>query len=106
MSVLAHDFTLIAPDLFGHGESAKPLGDYSLAAHAGTLRDLMETLEIPSATIVGHSLGGGVAIAVRLPVPRAVRAAGAGQQRRAWSGAQPAAARTDVAGFGVAAAPR
>jgi pimeloyl-ACP methyl ester carboxylesterase len=62
MSVLAHDFTLIAPDLFGHGESAKPLGDYSLAAHAGTLRDLMETLEIPSATIVGHSIGGGVAM--------------------------------------------
>lgn len=62
MSVLAQDFTLIAPDLLGHGESAKPLGDYSLGAYAGTLRDLMETLEIPSATIVGHSLGGGVAM--------------------------------------------
>lgn len=62
MSVLAQDFTLIAPDLFGHGESAKPLGDYSLGAYAGTLRDLMETLQIPSATIVGHSLGGGVAM--------------------------------------------
>jgi pimeloyl-ACP methyl ester carboxylesterase len=62
MSVLAQDFTLVAPDLFGHGESAKPLGDYSLGAHAGTLRDLMETLDVPSATIVGHSLGGGVAM--------------------------------------------
>src|SRR5512144_501035 len=62
MSVLAQDFTLIAPDLLGHGESAKPLGDYSLGAYAGTLRDLMETLEIPSATIVGPSLGGGVAM--------------------------------------------
>src|SRR5512134_1081790 len=62
MSVLAQDFTLIAPDLFGHGESAKSLADYSLGAHAGTLRDLMETLEIASATVVGHSLGGGVAM--------------------------------------------
>src|SRR5512144_1907563 len=62
MSVLAQDFTLVAPDLFGHGESAKPLGDYSLGAHAGTLRDLMETLDVPTATIVGHSLGGGVAM--------------------------------------------
>ena len=62
MSELAQDFTLIAPDLLGHGESAKPLGDYSIGAYAGTLRDLMETLEIPTATIVGHSLGGGVAM--------------------------------------------
>ncbi|MGE5765382.1 MAG: alpha/beta fold hydrolase [Mycobacterium leprae] len=62
MSVLVRDFTVLAPDLFGHGESAKSLTDYSLGAHAGTLRDLMETLEVGSATVVGHSLGGGVAM--------------------------------------------
>ncbi|MFL6169858.1 MAG: alpha/beta fold hydrolase, partial [Ornithinibacter sp.] len=35
---------LIVPDLFGHGESAKPVGDYSLGAHAATLRDLLDRL--------------------------------------------------------------
>src|SRR5690606_37476662 len=37
---------VIVPDLFGHGESAKPMGDYSLGAHAATLRDLLDHLEI------------------------------------------------------------
>ena len=53
---------MIAPDLLGHGESAKPMGDYSLGAHASGLRDLLVTLGVPSATIVGHSFGGGVAM--------------------------------------------
>ncbi|MGH2805732.1 MAG: alpha/beta fold hydrolase [Actinomycetota bacterium] len=52
----------VAPDLLGHGRSAKPRGDYSLGAYATGVRDLMEALEIPSATIVGHSLGGGIAM--------------------------------------------
>jgi pimeloyl-ACP methyl ester carboxylesterase len=53
---------VIAPDLFGHGASAKPAGDYSLGAHAATLRDLLDALAVPSATVVGHSLGGGIAL--------------------------------------------
>jgi pimeloyl-ACP methyl ester carboxylesterase len=53
---------VLAPDLLGHGSSAKPRGDYSLGAYATGLRDLLEALEIPSATIVGHSLGGGIAM--------------------------------------------
>ena len=53
---------VIAPDLLGHGESAKPMGDYSLGAFASGLRDLLAVLEVPSATIVGHSFGGGVAM--------------------------------------------
>ena len=57
---LATRFTVIAPDLLGHGESAKPRGDYSLGAYASGLRDLMVTLGHESATFVGHSLGGGV----------------------------------------------
>ncbi|HYI44499.1 MAG TPA: alpha/beta fold hydrolase [Actinomycetota bacterium] len=52
----------VAPDLLGHGRSTKPRGDYSLGAFATGLRDLMEALDIPSATIVGHSLGGGIAM--------------------------------------------
>lgn len=53
---------VIVPDLFGHGESAKPMGDYSLSAHAATMRDLLDHLEVDRVTLVGHSLGGGIAM--------------------------------------------
>ncbi len=59
---LGRDHLVIAPDLFGHGASEKHPGDYSLGAHAATIRDLLDALEIPRATLVGHSLGGGVAL--------------------------------------------
>ena len=54
--------TLLAPDLLGHGESAKPRGDYSLGAYASAVRDTMVALGHDRATIVGHSLGGGIAM--------------------------------------------
>jgi pimeloyl-ACP methyl ester carboxylesterase len=53
---------VVAPDLFGHGGSAKPMGDYSLGAHAATLRDLLDHLRLDRVTLVGHSLGGGIAM--------------------------------------------
>ena len=53
---------VVIPDLFGHGASAKPMGDYSLGAHAATLRDLLDQLDIDRVTLVGHSLGGGIAM--------------------------------------------
>ena len=53
---------VIAPDLIGHGDSATPRGDYSLGAHAASIRDLLTTIGVERATIVGHSLGGGVAM--------------------------------------------
>src|SRR6476619_1889779 len=59
---LAEDHTVIAPDLIGHGDSATPRGDYSLGAHAASIRDLLAAIGIDRATIVGHSLGGGVAM--------------------------------------------
>jgi pimeloyl-ACP methyl ester carboxylesterase len=59
---LATTHTVIAPDLLGHGDSAKPEGDYSLGAHAAGIRDLLAALGVDHATIVGHSLGGGVAM--------------------------------------------
>src|SRR5882724_554784 len=59
---LAHTHTVIAPDLIGHGDSATPRGDYSLGAHAASIRDLLAAMGIGRATIVGHSLGGGVAM--------------------------------------------
>ncbi len=55
-------YRIIAPDLLGHGASAKPTGDYSLSAHAAALRDLLDHLGVERATLVGHSLGGGIAM--------------------------------------------
>lgn len=62
MPMLAERYTVIAPDLIGHGDSAKPVGDYSLGAHASGLRDLLALLGVERATIVGQSFGGGVAM--------------------------------------------
>jgi pimeloyl-ACP methyl ester carboxylesterase len=59
---LAEQAYVIAPDLLGHGDSDKPRADYSLGSLASMLRDLLEHLGIERATIVGHSLGGGVAM--------------------------------------------
>jgi pimeloyl-ACP methyl ester carboxylesterase len=53
---------VIAPDLLGHGESAGPSGDFSMGAYANGLRDLLAALGHRRATVVGHSLGGGVAM--------------------------------------------
>jgi pimeloyl-ACP methyl ester carboxylesterase len=60
--LLSERFTLIAPDLLGHGESATPRGDYSLGAHATGVRDLLTALGVERATVIGHSLGGGIAM--------------------------------------------
>ncbi len=59
---LSRRHRVLAPDLLGHGESAKPEGDYSLGAYANVLRDLLEVLGHERATLVGHSLGGGIAL--------------------------------------------
>ena len=59
---LSKRYRVIAPDLLGHGQSAKPRGDYSLGAFAAWLRDLLDELGVTSVTIVGQSLGGGVAM--------------------------------------------
>jgi pimeloyl-ACP methyl ester carboxylesterase len=59
---LARANTVIAPDLPGHGASAPGGGDYSLGALAAGLRDLLLTLGHDRATLVGHSLGGGIAM--------------------------------------------
>jgi pimeloyl-ACP methyl ester carboxylesterase len=61
-SRLAGFYRVIAPDLIGHGDAATPRGDYSLGAHAASIRDLLTTIGVERATIVGHSLGGGVAM--------------------------------------------
>ncbi|NMI02215.1 alpha/beta fold hydrolase [Pseudonocardia acidicola] len=63
LPLLGRHLHVIAPDLLGHGQSAKPPnGDYSLGAYAAGLRDLLVALGVDRASVVGHSLGGGVAM--------------------------------------------
>jgi pimeloyl-ACP methyl ester carboxylesterase len=69
---LARDHTVIAPDLIGHGDSAAPRGDYSLGAHAASIRDLLAAIGVDRASIVGHSLGGGVAMQFFYQFPQRV----------------------------------
>jgi pimeloyl-ACP methyl ester carboxylesterase len=69
LPALAQRFTVIAPDLLGHGQSAKPRGDYSLGAYASGIRDLLVALDVDRATFVGHSLGGGVAMQLAYQFP-------------------------------------
>jgi pimeloyl-ACP methyl ester carboxylesterase len=69
---LAQHHAVIAPDLLGHGESAKPRGDYSLGAFASGVRDILIALGIEKATVVGHSLGGGVAMQFAYQFPERV----------------------------------
>src|ERR1044072_6992012 len=59
---LADRYTGIAPDLIGHGDSAAVRGGYSIGAPAASIRDLLAVIGLERATIVGHSLGGGVAM--------------------------------------------
>jgi pimeloyl-ACP methyl ester carboxylesterase len=70
---------IVAPDLFGHGSSADPAGarherpkDYSLGGHAAALRDLLDELGLRTVTVVGHSLGGGVAMELAYLFPERV----------------------------------
>ena len=60
--LLSQRLSVIAPDLLGHGRSAKPRGDYSLGAYASGIRDLIVALGHDKVTVVGHSLGGGIAM--------------------------------------------
>jgi pimeloyl-ACP methyl ester carboxylesterase len=62
IAALARRYTVIAPDLLGHGRSAKPRADYSVGGYANGMRDLLTVLGIDKVTVVGHSFGGGVAM--------------------------------------------
>ena len=69
---LARHHTVIAPDLLGHGGSDRPRADYSVAAYANGMRDLLSVLDIERVTVVGHSLGGGVAMQFAYQFPQLV----------------------------------
>ena len=72
LSELSRHFTVIAPDLLGHGRSAKPRADYSIAGYANGVRDLLTVLGVDRVTVVGHSLGGGVALQFAYQFPERV----------------------------------
>ena len=72
MDALAEHHTVVAPDLLGHGESDKPRADYSVAAFSNGMRDLLDVLDIDRVTVVGHSLGGGVAAQLAYQYPERV----------------------------------
>lgn len=67
---LGRSVTYLAPDLLGHGMSDKPRGDYSLGAYASFLRDFLSALGHERATIVGTSLGGGIAMQLAYQHPQ------------------------------------
>jgi pimeloyl-ACP methyl ester carboxylesterase len=66
---LARNHTVVVPDLLGHGASDKPRADYAVAAYANGMRDLLSILGIDRASIVGHSLGGGIAMQLAYQYP-------------------------------------
>jgi pimeloyl-ACP methyl ester carboxylesterase len=72
LDALSKHFTVIAPDLLGHGRSAKPRADYSIAGYANGVRDLLTVLGVDRVTVVGHSLGGGVALQFAYQFPERV----------------------------------
>jgi pimeloyl-ACP methyl ester carboxylesterase len=72
VDALAARHTVLAPDLIGHGDSAKPRGDYSLGAYASGVRDLVAALGYDRATVAGHSLGGGIAMQFAYQFPERV----------------------------------
>lgn len=76
LDLLAPHVTYVAPDLPGHGRSDKPRGDYSLGAYAAFLRDLLVTLGHDRATVVGTSLGGGIAMQFAYQHPERVERLG------------------------------
>ena len=79
---LARRYTVIAPDLLGHGASDKPRADYSVGGYANGMRDLLTVLGIDRVTVVGHSFGGGVAMQFAYQFPERERAAHPRRHRR------------------------
>jgi pyruvate dehydrogenase E2 component (dihydrolipoamide acetyltransferase) len=73
LDALAEDRQVVAVDLPGHGGSGKDVGPGDLDTMVGAVIGLLDALEVATAHLVGHSLGGAVAIALALAQPERVR---------------------------------
>lgn len=62
--LLSRNHRVIAIDLLGHGGSAKPSSGYSVAGQADLIAQALGELEVEGAVLVGHSLGGSIAVSV------------------------------------------
>jgi pimeloyl-ACP methyl ester carboxylesterase len=71
---LSESHRVIAPDLPGHGDSEKPMADYSPRFYARVVRHLLDALDVEQAVIVGNSLGGRVGLELALRSPNRVKA--------------------------------
>jgi pimeloyl-ACP methyl ester carboxylesterase len=72
---LSGDYCVIAPDLPGYGESEKPAASrfaYDIAAFTSAVADLYAALSLGRATVVGHGLGGAVALTLAARHPELV----------------------------------
>ncbi|KAF0849187.1 alpha/beta fold hydrolase [Nocardia caishijiensis] len=99
---LAEHYTVIAPDLLGHGESAKPRADYAVAAYANGMRDLLSVLGVERVSVVGHSLGGGVAMQFAYQFPEKVERIALVCPAGMGAGVHPAFRLATLAGAGPA----
>lgn len=63
---------VLAVDLLGHGESDKPDSTYLLDDFAESLAEFLDALDIPSATLCGHSFGGAIAMFFGTRYPKRV----------------------------------
>ena len=71
--VLSTDRAVYALDLPGHGESSKDVGDGTVGTLAGVVAGFMDALGMPSAHLVGHSLGGAVVAELAITEPDRAR---------------------------------
>lgn len=72
LPMFAENHLVVAPDLLGHGDSDKPRADYSIGGFANGMRDLLSVLDVERVTLVGHSLGGGIAMQLAYQYPQLV----------------------------------
>jgi pimeloyl-ACP methyl ester carboxylesterase len=72
LPALAERYEVVAIDMPGCGRSDKPDTDYSLGAQATAVRYILDALKLDFVTVVGHSLGGGIAMTLAYQYPERV----------------------------------